>query len=234
MASIWQHHHGICSAFGFFAQCSSGSGSIQGRGAWLSSVGQTAGQRILAAMYSQFALVAVSGRRGFLMLPFFSPAVRITFLLSALVLLLVFKSWWIRLLRTRHFFMRQLRALLHQRSNAWGWFWSVANWTIKILVISLMLQNLTGLQSIQTLHGALTGELSALLPLTGPAGFGTYEAGVWTGLGLPWQDIKGFMASIFLTHLFFLIISLMGAGLVLCLEVLDWYPIHSPQEHLHG
>ncbi|NDE24454.1 MAG: hypothetical protein EB002_05365 [Betaproteobacteria bacterium] len=170
----------------------------------------------------------------FLMLPFLSPAVRIAFILSAFFLLLVFKPWWIRLLRTRYFFMRQLRAFLHQRSNAWGWFWSTANWTIKLLVISLMLQNLTGLQSLQTFHGALTGELSALLPLTGPAGFGTYEAGVWTGLGLPWQDIKVFMASIFLTHLFFLIISLMGAGLVICLEFFDWYPMHSPQEHLHG
>jgi hypothetical protein len=170
----------------------------------------------------------------FLMFPFLSPTVRVACLLCAVVLLLIFKPWWIRLLRTRHFLMRQLRAFLHQRSNAWGWFWSLANWTIKIWVISMLLQNLTGLSIIQTLQGALTGELSALLPLTGPAGFGTYEAGVWTGLGLPWQDIKGFMASIFLTHLFFLTISLMGAGLVMCLEVFDCYSIHSPQEHLHG
>jgi uncharacterized membrane protein YbhN (UPF0104 family) len=170
----------------------------------------------------------------FLMLPFLSPSVRIACLFFAFLILLVFKPWWIRLLRTRHFLMRHFRAFLHQRSNAWGWFWSFANWTVKILVISILLQNLTGLLFIQTLHGALTGEMSALLPLTGPAGFGTYEAGVWSGLSLPWQDIRGFIASIFLTHLFFLCISLSGAGLMLCLDFFDGFSFQSSKEHLHG
>ena len=170
----------------------------------------------------------------FLLFPFLSPTVRVACLLCAVVMLLVFKPWWIRLLRTRHFLMRQLRAFLHQRSNAWGWFWSLANWTVKIWVISILLQNLTGLLIMQTLQGALTGELSALLPLTGPAGLGTYEAGVCSGLGLPWQDIRGYVASIFLTHLFFLSISLAGAGLMLCFDVINGYFVQSSQEHLHG
>ena len=32
--------------------------------------------------------------------------------------------------------------------------------------------------------GALGGELAGILPIQGPAGFGTYEAGVWAGASL--------------------------------------------------
>jgi uncharacterized membrane protein YbhN (UPF0104 family) len=63
------------------------------------------------------------------------------------------------------------------------------------------------------LKGALTGELSALLPLTGPAGFGTYEAGVWMGLGLAWTQMSQLMSSIVISHIFFLLISLLLAFL---------------------
>jgi len=148
---------------------------------------------------------------GFLLLPFLSTELRIAGLLFFVTLCLATQKWWLRLLRSRHFLIRQVRAFLHQRSSPWGWFWSAANWMVKLLVVSLMLSNLTGLDTLQTLRGALAGELSALLPLTGPAGLGTYEAGVWTGLGLTWQEMKGLMGSVLLTHLFFLGISLLGA-----------------------
>lgn len=147
----------------------------------------------------------------FLLLPFLSTELRIAGLLFFVTLCLATQKWWLRLLRSRHFLIRQVRAFLHQRSSPWGWFWSAANWMVKLLVVSLMLSNLTGLDTLQTLRGALAGELSALLPLTGPAGLGTYEAGVWTGLGLTWQEMKGLMGSVLLTHLFFLGISLLGA-----------------------
>jgi hypothetical protein len=151
----------------------------------------------------------------FLLLPFLSGELRILSFLLVMVLCLMTKKWWLRLLRSRHFLIRQVRAFLHQRSSPWGWVWSAANWIVKLLVVSLMLSNLTGLESLQTVRGALTGELSALLPLTGPAGLGTYEAGVWTGFGLSWQEMKGLMGSVLLTHLFFLCISLLGAVLAL-------------------
>ena len=147
----------------------------------------------------------------FLLLPFLSTELRIAGLLFFVTLCLATQKWWLRLLRSRHFLIRQVRAFLHQRSSPWGWFWSAANWIVKLLVVSLMLSNLTGLDTLQTLRGALAGELSALLPLTGRAGLGTYEAGVWTGLGLTWQEMKGLMGSVLLTHLFFLGISLLGA-----------------------
>lgn len=156
----------------------------------------------------------------FLLLPFLSSELRIAGLLVFVTLCLVTQKWWLRLLRSRHFLIRQVRAFLHQRSSPWGWFWSAANWIVKLLVVSLMLSNLTGLDTLQTLRGALAGELSALLPLTGPAGLGTYEAGVWTGLGLTWQEMKGLMGSVLLTHLFFLCISLLGAVVALSFNAL--------------
>ena len=156
----------------------------------------------------------------FLLLPFLSAELRIAGLLVVVTLCLATQKWWLRLLRSRHFLIRQVRAFLHQRSSPWGWFWSAANWIVKLLVVSLMLSNLTGLDTLQTLRGALAGELSALLPLTGPAGLGTYEAGVWTGLGLTWQEMKGLMGSVLLTHLFFLCISLLGAVVALSFNAL--------------
>jgi hypothetical protein len=169
----------------------------------------------------------------FLLLPFLSTELRIAGLLVVVTLCLATQKWWLRLLRSRHFLIRQVRAFLHQRSSPWGWFWSAANWIVKLLVVSLMLSNLTGLDTLQTLRGALAGELSALLPLTGPAGLGTYEAGVWTGLGLTWQEMKGLMGSVLLTHLFFLCISLLGAVVALYFNALALENIKPKQGGVH-
>jgi uncharacterized membrane protein YbhN (UPF0104 family) len=169
----------------------------------------------------------------FLLLPYFSLESRMVGLLAAMTLCVTTQKWWLRLLRSRHFLIRQVRAFLHQRSSAWGWFWSAANWLVKILVVSLMLSSLTGLDTLQTVRGALTGELSALLPLTGPAGLGTYEAGVWTGLGLSWQEMKALMGSILLIHLFFLSISLLGAVVALSFNALQLENFKSKQNGVH-
>ena len=169
----------------------------------------------------------------FLCIPFLSPELRIAGLLLVMALCFVTQKWWLRLLRSRHFLIRQVRAFLHQRSSPWGWFWSAANWIVKILVVALMLSNLTGLDILQTLRGALAGELSALLPLTGPAGLGTYEAGVWTGLGLTWQEMKGLMGSVLLTHLFFLCISLLGAVVALSFKALALENFKPKQSGVH-
>ena len=169
----------------------------------------------------------------FLLLPFLSTELRIAGLSVVVTLCLATQKWWLRLLRSRHFLIRQVRAFLHQRSSPWGWFWSAANWIVKLLVVSLMLSNLTGLDTLQTLRGALAGELSALLPLTGPAGLGTYEAGVWTGLGLTWQEMKGLMGSVLLTHLFFLCISLLGAVVALSFKALALENFKPKQSGVH-
>jgi uncharacterized membrane protein YbhN (UPF0104 family) len=154
----------------------------------------------------------------FLMWPSFSPEIRALVLFFCVGLVLLTQKHWLRLLRSRLFLARQLRAFLHQRSGAWSWVCSAANWICKITVVAIMLQSLTGLPILQSLDGALTGELSAMLPITGPAGLGTYEAAVWAGLGLPWAEMKSLMASILFSHLFFLSISLLGALISLLLH----------------
>jgi len=96
-----------------------------------------------------------------------------------------------------------------------------------------MLKHLTGLDILQTLQGALTGELSALLPVSGPAGMGTYEVGVWTGLALPWSEMKSFMASVLFTHLFFLCVSLLGAAVSLVLNGLPLLHVTPRKDSAH-
>ena len=93
----------------------------------------------------------------FLLLPFLSTEIRVSSFFLVVVLCFMTKKWWLRLLRSRHFLIRQVRAFLHQRSSPWGWIWSAANWIVKLLAVSLMLSNLTGLDSLQTVRGALTG-----------------------------------------------------------------------------
>lgn len=154
-----------------------------------------------------------------LLLPIGEVQYRILGLCTLIFVLSRTQKFWVPFLRSRHFLMGQLRAFLHQRSDAWGWFWSFANWSCKLTVVAVMLHQLTGLEGLQTLQGALSGELSALLPLTGPAGLGTYEAGVWGGLRLPWTEMRKWMSSVLLTHLFFLSISLGLACLALLMDV---------------
>ncbi len=146
-----------------------------------------------------------------LILPNFSLELGILILSLSLIAVLSTRRYWLNLLRSRHFVISQLRAFLHQRSDGWGWLWSILNWVSKLFVVAWMIKSLTHLEVLRSLKGALTGELSALLPLTGPAGFGTYEVGVWTGIGLPWSQMSQLMASIFVTHIFFLSVSLLLA-----------------------
>lgn len=162
-----------------------------------------------------------------LILPNISLALRFSILILTVVALLSTRRYWLNLLRSRHFVISQLRTFLHQRSDGWGWLWSICNWVCKLLVVSWMIKSLTHLEIIQSLKGALTGELSALLPLTGPAGFGTYEAGVWSGIGLPWSQLNQLMASIFVTHIFFLSVSLLLALIFVLQDIFKNFPSKS-------
>jgi hypothetical protein len=178
-------------------------------------------QCIRSLMWLRFQDGVVLITMALLILPFINIEIRLFILCLFVLTFFGTRRWWLGLLRSRHFLSRQLRAFLHQRSDGWGWLWSISNWVSKLFVVSLLIQSLTNLEILRTLKGALTGELSALLPLTGPAGFGTYEIGVWSGLGLPWSQMSQLMASILLTHLFFLMISLVFALVFLVLDSLN-------------
>ena len=70
----------------------------------------------------------------------------------------------------------------HHRPAAWLFTW--ANWTIKLTAGALLLSAITQTSLAIGWAGALGGELAAVIPIQGPAGFGTYEAGVWGGFAL--------------------------------------------------
>jgi uncharacterized membrane protein YbhN (UPF0104 family) len=84
--------------------------------------------------------------------------------------------------RTAAFVSRATTAALRSRGGAAGWVCSAANWLLKLVVYGGLLALIAGLPPLAALAGALGGELAAVLPVQGPAGLGTYEAGVWAGV----------------------------------------------------
>ncbi len=61
---------------------------------------------------------------------------------------------------------------------------ALANWSVKLGVLATLLAALADITTFDALRGSLGGELAAVLPVQGPAGLGTYEAGVWGGVAL--------------------------------------------------
>lgn len=68
----------------------------------------------------------------------------------------------------------------HHRPMAW--FLTFSNWLIKLSAGATLLSAITGANWLVAWGGAVGGELASVVPLQGPAGFGTYEAGVWAAL----------------------------------------------------
>ena len=68
----------------------------------------------------------------------------------------------------------------HHRPMAW--LLTLANWSVKLAAGACLLSAISGSNWGTAWSGALGGELAAVVPLQGPAGFGTYEAGVWAGM----------------------------------------------------
>jgi uncharacterized integral membrane protein len=123
---------------------------------------------------------------------------------------------WLWILKRRLKGMATVRSLMHRRSGLAGWCLSWGNWVLKLTAVAGLLYSLApqafslGLQ--QALAGALGGELAALLPVQGPGGLGTYEAGVWLFSGLP-LSVAPLMGLVALgVHTFCLAISLGLAG----------------------
>ena len=96
-----------------------------------------------------------------------------------------------------------------QLSESWGW--TVLNWGLKLAVFGWIFSTLSSTTYLNGLLGAIGGELSNILPVQGPAGVGTYEAGVAAAvlpLGLSVTEaIKGGVN----LHLFGLAVSILCA-----------------------
>lgn len=99
------------------------------------------------------------------------------------------------------------------RHHARGWFWSLANWSVKLLAQAWLLGAVLQTGFGTGLAGALGVELAAILPIQGFAGFGTYEAGgalLLAPHGIAFES--GLNAALAL-HLFVIACSLAAGGL---------------------
>lgn len=130
-------------------------------------------------------------------------------------------SYWLLLLKRRATWAGLLRKMLHRRAPRSAWLLSLANWLCKLSVVAILLLSLLAISPQAAIQGALGGEWAGLLPLQGPAGLGTYEAGVWLAAGLQQASVAAQLpAAALLVHVFCLAVSL-GAAL-LAFAFLRW------------
>ena len=105
----------------------------------------------------------------------------------------------------------------HARS---GWLWTIANWAVKLTVLSQVFAQLLAADWQVGAAGAVGGELAAISPVQGVAGIGSYEAGAAAALklsGIAWVD--GLKAA-FSLHLLVLASALVSAGIALLASVI--------------
>ncbi|MDE2432160.1 MAG: flippase-like domain-containing protein [Burkholderiales bacterium] len=83
-----------------------------------------------------------------------------------------------------HRVLSKLRAALTESTHhqPMAWILTSANWCLKLSAGAFLLSAITQTSWTEAWAGALGGELAAVIPLQGPAGFGTYEMGVWAGM----------------------------------------------------
>lgn len=94
-----------------------------------------------------------------------------------------------------------------------SWSWSICNWTCKLLGLTILLAALGGLSQLDAAGGVLGGELSALLPIQGVAGFGTYEAGIAFVIEPSPSKWQPLLAAAFALHCVTLLLALIAGGL---------------------
>lgn len=110
-------------------------------------------------------------------------------------------------------------AWLEHRNDRTGWALCAANWLVKLAVFALLLQALAPLDFAAALRGALGGEVASVLPLQGPAGLGTYEAGVWAAALMGDASVHGTGAQVaagaLALHAFSLAVALAAAAIIM-------------------
>jgi len=95
-----------------------------------------------------------------------------------------------------------LQALALAPRHGWrGWVFCAASWGAKLAALGALLAALAGLGRLEGSTGALGGELAGVLPVQGPAGLGTYEAGVFGGAALRGRSAAEIAPSALAVHL---------------------------------
>jgi hypothetical protein len=180
------------------------------------------GESIKSLLWLRLQDAAVLATLAALWLPPLSPAARAgwaALVLAGWALVLLFGARGLAALAVRVPAVERFQAtwLAHRNDRA-GWALCAANWLVKLGVFALLLQALAPLDFAAALRGALGGELASVLPLQGPAGLGTYEAGVWAaalldhGVGL--GDTGPVAAGALALHAFALGVALASAAMI--------------------
>ncbi len=101
-----------------------------------------------------------------------------------------------------------------------SWVYCMANWCCKLLVIAAILQAAGALPLLVGLQGALGGELAALLPIQGPSGLGTYEAGVWAGVAVAQSPAASLPVAALLAHGFIFATAVLAGAVAVAMGAL--------------
>ena len=92
------------------------------------------------------------------------------------------------------------------------------SWAVKLLSLGFLLSHLGRLRFVDGVAGALGGELAGILPIQGPAGFGTYEAGVWAGASIYGRSVLPVAAPAVALHLFSLATAVVAGAVAYALS----------------
>lgn len=94
-----------------------------------------------------------------------------------------------------------------------GWLFGAGSWAVKLAALGLLLAHLGGFPWLDAATGALWGELAGILPIQGPANFGTYETGVAWGVAVFGRSALHAAAPALALHLFSLASALAAGAL---------------------
>ena len=94
-------------------------------------------------------------------------------------------------------------------------FWTWANWLVKLAGLGWVLAALAPVGFAAGVLGAIGGDLTTVLPVHAPGGFGTYEAGVGLLLAPLVDEPRNVLAAAVNLHLFVLGTALLAAALAL-------------------
>lgn len=93
-----------------------------------------------------------------------------------------------------------------------SWLWTLLTWLVKLLTLAWLLAMLLDISLLAAAVGVAGGELTAVLPVHAPGGFGTYAAGILAAL-LPFAvDADKAVAAAANTHLLLLGSALVSGG----------------------
>lgn len=92
-------------------------------------------------------------------------------------------------------------------------FWAWANWLVKLGALGWVLAALAPVGLVAGMLGAIGGDLTTVLPVHAPGGFGTYEAGLALLLAPLVDEPRTVLAAAVNLHLFVLGTALLAAAL---------------------